>query len=317
MSTLIDISDKIKNKLKQFPKLPGIYKMLDSNGNIIYIGKSKCLKIRVKSYFTNSPRWNKVKTMVLFIDDIDFIVTDTHLEARLLECELIKHIKPHFNAQMKNDSKYFYLKIDDYNYFNSLSIVSEREANTYGPFRKMSSISNVIDLLKQIYPIDKTDRSYSFEYHIFPISMEKGIFNQNRCVLFELFDNEKNMKKLIKVLESKMKESATSYKFEVAAKYRDIIQGLNYLSKGIYQYKKFMTKEIVMKIPINQGIKLFFISNGNMLLKKYFDTLSDEDIASFVNEGKQLKSSLNVDLSEKANIDFLDILYSEVKANKV
>ena len=75
--------------------------MLDFKGNIIYIGKSKCLKKRVHSYFVKSPVWEKAKKMAPLIYDINYIVTDTHLEAMLLECEMIKTIKPYFNAAMK------------------------------------------------------------------------------------------------------------------------------------------------------------------------------------------------------------------------
>ena len=79
------------------PMEPGIYKMIDAKGNVIYIGKSKMLNKRVKTYFANNPNWDKINRMVRLIDDIDFIVTDTHLEARILECSLIKELKPIFN----------------------------------------------------------------------------------------------------------------------------------------------------------------------------------------------------------------------------
>lgn len=78
---LAEISERLKEKLKDLPELPGIYKMLDSKGNIIYIGKSKSLKKRVRTYFTeNNTRWSKIKKLVFFIDDLDYEVTDTHLE---------------------------------------------------------------------------------------------------------------------------------------------------------------------------------------------------------------------------------------------
>jgi len=76
---LINITDKLKNKINQISELPGIYKMLDAKSNIIYIGKSKSIRKRVKTYFSNNPKWEKVKEMVLLIDDIEFEVTDTHV----------------------------------------------------------------------------------------------------------------------------------------------------------------------------------------------------------------------------------------------
>ncbi len=172
-----------KDKLKQIPKLPGIYKMLDSRGNIIYIGKSKCLQKRVQSYFVSTPKWEKVNRMVSLINEIEFIVTDTHLEARLLECKLIKELKPYFNAQLKNDQRYFFIRIDDYNRYHPLSITSERTENSFGPFRSKYTISECLNRLKNLYPITKPNDRYELDYHMFPIVMEEVIFKQNREVL--------------------------------------------------------------------------------------------------------------------------------------
>src|SRR5690554_855055 len=116
------MSPAIKEKLDQIPPLPGIYKMLDSRGNIIYVGKSMCLRKRVSSYFTGNHRWKKVEKLVFFTADIDYIVTDTHLEARLLECEMIKKLKPVFNSQMKNDNGYVYLKVESDSRYKVLSV---------------------------------------------------------------------------------------------------------------------------------------------------------------------------------------------------
>ena len=88
MNTLTEL----KHKIKYIPQLPGIYKMLDAQGNTIYIGQSKCLQKRVRTYFTPTHKRNKVDKLVSFIADLDYQVTDTHLEAKLLECRLIKEI---------------------------------------------------------------------------------------------------------------------------------------------------------------------------------------------------------------------------------
>jgi excinuclease ABC subunit C len=314
VSNLIDISAKIKEKLSQLPQSPGIYKMLDSKGNIIYIGKSNCLRKRVRTYFTDNPKWEKVKKLVFFIDDIDFIVTDTHLEARLLECELIKNYKPVFNSQMKNDNKYVYLKIENYNKYNPLSIVSVRdeEGYTYGPFRKRHSLASIIDSLKCIFPIINKNGSYEFEYHIFPLTMEKDTFNENRSCLIEIFSDKKKMQVLINTLDNKMKDAASLFKYETASKYRDIVQGLSYINNGIWHYKELMSRDILLKIPIKHGYKLFFISKGNILLKKCYETISDQDTVLFLHSAYSIKPSTFVDIDEKAGIDFRDILYSEI-----
>lgn len=312
MTALIEVSDKIKEKLNQLPKLPGIYKMLDAKGNIIYIGKSKCLKKRVKSYFVNNPKWEKVKKLVLFIHDIEYIVTDTHLEALLLECQLIKKIKPSFNALMKNDQNYVYLKVENYNKFNALSVVNHREENTFGPFRKRYPLLNIINALKSIFPLIKKSGSYEFEYHIMPSPMDKDTFNKNKAVLLEIFSDSNHMDILMNALGEKMQGAAAEYKFETAAKYRDIIQGLYHINNGIWRYKDLMSKDILLKIPTMNGHKLFFISNGNILAKKLYSNLKNEDIERFVKESYAIKASISSVIDEKADIDFRDILYSEI-----
>jgi len=312
VNTLVQVSDKIRDKLNGLPSLPGIYKMLDSKGNIIYIGKSKCLKNRVRSYFSVAPKWEKVKKMVFFIDDIDYIVTDTHLEARLLECELIKKFQPSFNAQMKNDSKYVYLKIENYNRFRALSVVSEREAYTYGPFRNKHSLRDIIDLLKHIFPITKRNEAYKFDYHIMPNVMDQETFNENRKHLVELFSDNAKMLELKKALTEKMEEASILYKFETASKYRDIIQGLDRINHGIWHYKKLMSQDILLNIPIKRGFKLFFISNGSILQKEKYDELTEEVIDLFIKNVYSNKPSISINQDEKAGIDFRDILYSEI-----
>jgi excinuclease ABC subunit C len=312
VNTLIEISAVLKDKLNQLPQLPGVYKMLDSKGNIIYIGKSKCLKKRVKTYFTDRQEWGKIKKLVFLIDDIDYIVTDTHLEARLLECELIKEIKPAFNSQMKNDRKYVYLKLENYNKFKALSVVSDREEYTYGPFRQKYSLCSIIDSLKCIFPINKKNSSYELDYHIIPLSMDQEAFDKNRKNLIELFSDSKSMSILINALEDKMEEAAALYKYETASKYRDIIQGFNYINNGIWHYRKLMSQDILLKIPTTQGYKLFFISNGNMLLKKNYDNPTSKDIDLFIDSAYSIKPSISIDMDEKTGIDFRDILYSEI-----
>lgn len=301
-------------KINQIPAEPGIYKMLDSNDRIIYVGKSICLRNRVKSYFVKNHRWSKVEKMVSFIDDIEYIVTDTHLEAILLECNLIKEIKPMFNTQLKNDEKYVYLKIEEFNIHNPLSIVNAREENSFGPFRRKFSLVELINSFKNIYPIVKDNEGYRFYYNLMPISMDRDKFDENKKSLEEIFSDDKKMMLLINKFEEKMKEAATELQFATASVYRDMIYGLNYLKTGIYGYKTIFSKDILLKMPISEGYKLFFVSKGEILLKSTFSNLTDEDMKNFVNTGDNLKSSISKDLNEKSSMDYRDILYSEIKS---
>lgn len=307
-----NISTKLLNKLNQIPEFPGIYKMLDSKGNIIYIGKSKCLKKRVKTYFSTNPKWEKVKKMVLLIDDIEFNVTDTHLEAMLLECELIKSYKPIFNSQMKNDRRYAYLKIADYNRYNSLKAVDLREENSYGPFRRKFLLEKIIDNFKNLYPILKTNDCYEFKYHLFPVEMDKVLFEQNKESLMSIFDNEANMNDFIGCLKNLMISESQKCNFEGASLYRDMIEHLNFLRKSLIKYNNLSHKNFVLKIPMgNNFIKLLYVSNGCIILKEKCPK-NDVDIYNFIERGNELALVHKNVLDEKSFIDFRDILYYEI-----
>lgn len=313
---MIDMSDKLKNKLNNIPALPGIYKMLDSRRNIIYVGKSKCLKKRVKSYFVTDHKWEKVKKMVALIRDIEYIVTDTHLEARLLECSLIKTIKPPFNSQMKNDRRYAYLQIKDYNPYNSLAVVHERSDYTYGPLRSQHMLIELIDLLKNLYPIQFTGDKYEFEYHLFPITMDQITFEKNQQVLIDLLSNEEKLKLFIEQLEDNMNKAASTYHFEKASKYRDIIRGLEYVKHGINGYRDLFSKRLVLKLPTQEGVKLFYVNKGNILLTKKYKRISslDKYLKNFIDKGNAIECNEIMEIDDKAAIDYRDILYSEINS---
>lgn len=305
-------TSSLKEKLNDIPEAPGIYKMLDSKGTIIYIGKSKCLKKRVKSYFVDSPKWEKVKRMVPLIKDIEYVVTDTHLEAMLLECELIKKIQPYFNVQMKNDKSYVYVKIGTENRFAPLSVVYERGEFCYGPFRRKRVLQEMIDDLKKIYPIVKNKEKYQFEYHVLPVEMTSEEFKENSKVMKELFLDTKKMERLIQQLEKKMEEEAAYYRFELASKYRDIIQAVRYLKNGIDRYKELVEKNMLLKLEILNGYKLIFVSRGQVVYKESYAEITSKVQEKFLETAWKKNSLAKYDVDDKGRIDYQNILYSEI-----
>lgn len=305
--------DFIKNTIREIPELPGIYKMIDFRGNIIYIGKSKCLKKRVQSYFVSSPTWDKVKRMVVMIRDIEYEVTDTHLEARLLECNLIKEHQPRFNSQMKNDKSYIYLRVDPYNPFHALSVVSEREDDCFGPFRSKYKIREFISSLKNIYPITKDNNYYNFEYHMFPITMDKETFANNRKTLLELFSQEENIDTLVEAFRIKIEEVAAEYRYEMASIYRDMMMIFIHIKNGLNRYKNLTTRDIVLKLPLTSGYKLFFVSQGSIIHNMITSELSDTIIQDFKADSIAKRSNDPITSeNEKSTIDYRDVLYSEI-----
>lgn len=310
---MIDISDKLKDKLKNIPDLPGVYKMLDDSGRIIYIGKSKSLRNRTRSYFTGSHKWAKIEKMVTLIYDIEYEIADTHLEARLRECRLIKDLQPIFNSQFKNDKKYVYLKVEDYNIHNSLSVVYNREDKCYGPFRSMSVLMEIIDSLKNLSPIIKDDGIYNFQYSIIPTRMDIDVFNSNRISLNEIFSDINNLQLFIRKLEEEMKDASLKYKFETATYYRNLITNFKYIKNTIFNYKELFKKHIILKLNTQSGYKLFYVSKGGIINMEKYNDLKDEDIDNFIVKSSEM-IPLKMDVvNEKENMDFINILYSEIK----
>lgn len=306
-------TENLKEKVRQLPERPGIYKMLDSHKKIIYIGKSKCLKKRVQSYFTASPKWEKVTRMVSAIKDIDYIVTDTHLEARLLECRLIKEHKPRFNAQMKNDQRYFYLKVEACNPSRPISVAAEREEDCFGPFRSRFTISEFIDRLRSIYPITRGKNCYEFAYHLFPVTMDQEVYEQNRQILFEIFSSDKNILKLTKSISNKMDKAAAGFQYETAAIYRDMIHCLKMIKNGLDGYRSLASKHILLKLPTEDGYKLFYVAKGRIIDTLKLPELSEEAIRKFIKNSRcHPAQHAPEENTEKSFIDFRDVLYSEI-----
>lgn len=309
----MDSTNTLSEIIRRIPELPGIYKMLDSYGNIIYIGKSKCLRKRVRSYFTGSPKQEKITRMVSMIKNIEYTVTDTHLEARLLECELIKYHQPRFNAQMKNDRRYSYIRIDRFNPHHSLSVVGDREADCFGPFRSKYKMEEFIEKLKNLYPICGSSEGYEVEYHIFPVKMDREVFEMNRIVLLELFTEEANIDLLNSHLQQKLLEAAELYRYEIASYYRDIMTGFSNLKHGLDGYKDLSTRDILLTLPAPGGFKLFYASCGNIIHSLPVSEVTDEVVQGFLEQSLILRTSyVPVTTDEKSRIDYRDILYSEI-----
>ena len=264
--------------------------MKDKNDGVVYIGKSKNLKSRVKSYFTKGEKPEKIIRMVHNLKDVDWIITDTHMEAQILECALIKKLKPIYNVQFKNHQNYFYLNIGTDSRKKPLLIYSEKQTfDSYGPYRGRSFVNQLLKQLENIYPITKASDSYIFDYSVFPIKMNDKEFLENRTSLIEILGNEKANANFISVARQKMIEASKNHRFETAKEFRDIISGLEYIyNNNLKSNYRAMKKAVVVGEQIDRGIKLFYIVSGLIILKRTYDDLTDEDIIKFKAEGKAL-----------------------------
>lgn len=308
------ISNKLKRKLNSLPDLPGVYNMLDKEGRTIYIGKSISLSKRVKSYFREKPERRKVEKMYPLIEDINFKVMDTDLEARLEECRLIKEIKPIFNSQFLKDKNFLYLKIKEFNPYSPISLVYTREENCYGPFKSTSLLRNTVLSLQNLYPIINVKDMYKFKYNLIPISMNKEEFLENKSSLNEIFSRDENFISFLEELEKNMERASEKLRFETAMYYRDLIRGMKYINYSLLREEEIFSKDILLRIKLKEGYKLFFIKNGKIILKEKVKRINEEIEDEFIQRGKKL-NTIYLFEDEKVNLDFRDILLSEINKN--
>lgn len=308
----MDRREELRNKVKDFPTVPGVYKMLDAYNNIIYIGKSKCLKKRVKTYFVDNPKWDKVNKMLPHIYDIEYEITDTHLEAMLLECKLIKEIKPFFNSVMKHEERYVYLKVETRRSAKPLSILCEREENCFGPFRRKSNLMHLIESFNNLYPIRKEGRKYIFEYHIIPKAMDSSQFEMNQKILLELFQNTRKMNAFMQELKKKMNSCVKEVRFERAVKYRDMIENLTTLRNNLEAYRDWINQLIYVDIEIKTGHKLFLIQYGKILKCETWKNVTKDIKDSFIRVDSNIAERIIIQQEQKGDIDYRDIIYSEL-----
>ncbi|MEB3338207.1 MAG: excinuclease ABC subunit UvrC, partial [Leptolyngbyaceae bacterium] len=242
--SLLKEPDRLENRLKEIPTEPGVYFMRDANDRILYIGKSKKLRSRVRSYFrdlaAHSPR---IELMVRQIAEIEFIVTDTEAEALALEANLVKQHQPHFNVLLKDDKKYPYLCItwsEDYPriFITRKRRMGKEQDRYYGPYVDTHTLRSTMHLVKRIFPLrqrpqplfkDRTCLNYDIgrcpgvcQRLITPEDYRKTV--QKVAMIFQGRSRE-----LVDTLTAQMEQAAELLNFEHAARLRDQIKGLKSL----------------------------------------------------------------------------------------
>lgn len=312
------MGEKIKQILSGLPEAPGVYCMRNAEGRIVYIGKSKCLKKRVNSYFVKNPKWDKAQKMVPFIEDIDYIVTDTHLDARLLECALIKQIRPFFNVCMKNDQKYMFLKIGENFRRPAMKLTARREADSFGPLRGRGPGERAVLSMRNLYPLERKRGGYGFQYHVLPQEMGREDYEKNREILLEICGNTGAAQRFLKCLERAMKTAAARQRYEEAARYRDLIQDWTYLKRELNAYEDFLTKDAVYAAPFSKGYKYFYIRDGLVIHTGKGKDQSREAVCDYAARMAReqvwppKEAYLSLPMTEKGKVDFRAIVYGHI-----
>ena len=288
-----------KDKLSLLPDKPGCYLMKDREDRIIYVGKAKILKNRVRSYFTGSHD-AKTQRLVNEITDFEYIVTDSTIEALILENHLIKKYRPKYNIMLKDDKTYPYIKLtlDDHPRLEITRNVKKDKAKYFGPYPNAGSAQQVKRLLDKIYPLRKCknlkDRACLY-YHLgqclapceYPVESERYEEIIKKIANF-LQGNYKGLKL---ELEQKMEQAAENMEYERAKEFRDQINDIDIImSKQVISLNDRVNRDI-FGFYTEKGwmcVQIFFMRQGNLIERDVsifpFYGTDEEDYLSFVTQ---------------------------------
>lgn len=334
-----------------YPQNPGVYMMHDSQDKIIYIGKAKDLRKRIKSYFfdrssnRDNQHW-KTSVLVSKVKRIDYIITDNEIEAFLLESNLIKKYRPIYNIELKDQQRYTYLRITNEK-FPRLNVarrnrngdLSNETGEIIGPFVKGSSRYLTVGLLRKMFKIricNSLPKRECLEYHIGncdapcinKISSEE--YKSNVESLRNILKNNNNLNEFCQKLETEMKESSKNKEFERAIYFRDTIHRLQNLLENqkieSNEYQRSMEEYMGFHTDKLNGIVhvMTLLSRNGVIndMKRYqFDLIGDNSISNFISQyylsNPEIPSTVftNIEITDAPKIQeiILDITKTQVR----
>ena len=301
------MNNLIKSKLELLPTSPGCYIHKDKNGTIIYVGKAKNLRNRVRSYFRGSHD-TKTEALVSEIVDFEFIVTESNIEALLLEINLIKENKPKYNIMLKDDKSYPFIKITNERYPRLIITrqVKKDGGLYFGPYPDVGAANEIKRLLDRIFPFRKCTNPPSkvcFYYHIGQCmahticKKDEDYFKSMAQAVSDFLKGQDD--KIIDDLKGKMVAAAQTMEFERAAEYRDLIQAIGTLRTKQRVMAKDLQNRDVFGYHVDKGwmcVQVFFVRQGKLIerdvnLFPYYND-PDEDFLTYVGQFYQEKSHL-------------------------
>ena len=280
----------LEEELKKLPDKPGVYIMHDKIGTIIYVGKAVNLKNRVRQYFRASTKHTaKIKRMVSNVDYFEYIITDSELEALVLECNLIKEHSPKYNTMLKDDKTYPFIKVSVHEAYPRVIFSRKMKHGTgryFGPYTSAGAVKDTIELLCKLYKIRTCNRVLPrdigkerpcLNYHIGQCSAPcQGYISQEdyKKSIDEVIDFlGGSYKKIIDGLTSQMMEASEKMEYEEAAKYRDLIASV----KQVAQKQKITADDSADRDVIacasdgtDAVVQVFFIREGKLLGRDHF-----------------------------------------------
>lgn len=267
----------IKNKLELLPNSPGCYLHKDKTGNIIYVGKAKNLRNRVRSYFRGSHD-TKTEMLVSEIADFEFIVTESNIEALLLEINLIQENMPKYNIRLKDDKSYPFIKITKETYPRLIITrqVNKKDGGLYfGPYPDVYAANDIKRLLDRMFPFKKCSNPANkvcFYYHIGQCNAHT-VCHTDKSYWDGLINDVKNFlnghdDKMVKDMQSKMKTFADRMEFEKAAEYRDLLTAIQTLRTKQRVMSQDMQDRDIFGYYTEKGwmcVQVFFVRQGKLI----------------------------------------------------
>ena len=281
---------QIEEELKKLPGQPGVYIMHDAKDAIIYVGKAISLKNRVRQYFQSSrDKTTKIKQMVSKIARFEYIVTDSELEALVLECNLIKEHRPRYNTMLKDDKTYPYIKVTASEEYPRIlfSRQMKKDKNKYfGPFTSAGAVKDTIELIRKIYRIRACSRKLPQDmgkdrpclyYHIHQCDAPcQGYISQA--------DYQKSVKQAVgflngqyepvmKYLEEKMRTASETMEFEKAIEYRDLLDSVRKVAQKQKITSQSMEDRDIIAMAKDERdavVQVFFVRDGKLIGREHF-----------------------------------------------
>ena len=279
----------IEDELKKLPRSPGVYIMHDKNDEIIYVGKAISLRNRVRQYFQSSKdKSAKIQQMISKIDRFEYIVTDSELEALVLENNLIKENRPRYNTMLRDDKTYPYIKItikEDFPRIFMTREIKKDKAKYFGPFSSSLAVKDTLDLIYKIFKIRTCNRVLPrdiglqrpcLDYYIHQcdapcygyISKEDYQKNVEGAIRFLNGKHDE----IIENLREKMNAASLNYEYEEALKYRDLINSILHITQKQKITSESMQDRDIVALAKSENdavIQIFFIREGKIVGREH------------------------------------------------
>ncbi len=337
----------IQEELKKLPESPGVYIMKNESDEIIYVGKAKILKNRVRQYFQNSSAHSpKVKAMVSHIDHFEYIVTGSEVEALILENSLIKKHSPRYNILLKDDKTYPYIKVTTNEMYPRVFMTRKHlkdKAKYFGPFTSGLTVKENIDLINKIWKLRRCHKVFPRDYE-----KERPCLNYhigqcnapcNRLISEEKYNKmvdgiidflSGRTEDVIAQLKEKMEKASEDLEFEKAAQYRDTIENVKTLNEKQIIENMHIDDRDVIAFARNEGgecvVQVFFIRGGRITGREHFmpencqDTSDSAMLSDFMEQFYSGTPYIPKEIILQCDIDDYDLIsqwLSEQKGQRV